>query len=34
VIPNPTLDSDELKFFQRFLPQAESAATPAPKPAR
>jgi len=34
VIPNPTLDSDELKFFQRFLPQAESAATPAPQPAR
>jgi general secretion pathway protein D len=32
VVPNPSLDSDELKFFQRFLPQAESAA-PAPKPA-
>ncbi len=32
VISNPTLDSDELKFLQRFLPQAESAA-PAPKPA-
>jgi MSHA type pilus biogenesis protein MshL len=32
VVPNPSLDSDELKFFQRFLPQAESA-TPAPKPA-
>lgn len=32
VIPNPTLMSDELKFFQRFLPQAESA--PAPQPAR
>lgn len=31
VVPNPSLDSDELKFFQRFLPQAESA--PAPKPA-
>ncbi len=31
VIPNPSLESDELKFFQRFLPQAESA--PAPKPA-
>lgn len=31
VIPNPTLESDELKFFQRFLPQADS--TPAPKPA-
>jgi general secretion pathway protein D len=26
VITNPSLDSDELKFFQRFLPQA--AATP------
>lgn len=32
VVPNPTLDSDELKFFQRFLPQAESPA-PGPKPA-
>jgi general secretion pathway protein D len=32
VIPNPTLDSDELKLFQRFLPQAESPA-PAPKTA-
>ena len=32
VVSNPTLDSDELRFFQRFLPQAESAA-PAPKPA-
>jgi type II secretory pathway component GspD/PulD (secretin) len=32
VIANPTLDSDELKFFQRFLPQAESPA-PAAKPA-
>ncbi len=32
VVPNPSLDSDELKFFQRFLPQAEPAA-PAPKPA-
>lgn len=32
VVTNPTLESDELKFFQRFLPQAESA--PAPKPAR
>jgi general secretion pathway protein D len=26
VVPNPTLESDQLKFFQRFLPQ------PAPKP--
>lgn len=32
VIPNPSLNSDELKFFQRFLPQAE-ASPPAPKPA-
>jgi len=32
VVPNPSLDSDELKFFRRFLPQVESAA-PAPKPA-
>lgn len=32
VVTNPTLESEELKFFQRFLPQAES--TPAlPKPA-
>ena len=23
VIKNPSLDSDELKFFQRFLPQPE-----------
>lgn len=37
VITNPTLESEELKFFQRFLPQAEAspsaAAQPAPKPA-
>ncbi|MDP1537266.1 MAG: hypothetical protein Q8L95_08805 [Burkholderiales bacterium] len=33
VIPNPTLESEELKFFQRFLPPVESAATPAAKPA-
>lgn len=26
VITNPSLDSDELKFFQRFLPQAGGAA--------
>ena len=32
VIPNPSLESDELKFFQRFLPQAEF--TPAPNPVR
>ena len=24
VVANPTLESDELKFFQRFLPQPES----------
>jgi len=30
VVPNPTLDSNELKFFQRFLPRAETAP---PKPA-
>ncbi|HEY0337298.1 MAG TPA: secretin N-terminal domain-containing protein, partial [Burkholderiales bacterium] len=29
VITNPTLDSDELKFFQRFLPQAGSGAATA-----
>ena len=28
VVSNPSLESDELKFFQRFLPQAERAATP------
>ena len=32
VIPNPSLNSDELKFFQRFLPQTEAAPTAA-KPA-
>lgn len=25
VITNPSLDSDELKFFKRFLPQAETS---------
>jgi general secretion pathway protein D len=30
VISNPTLDSEELKFFQRFLPTAESVAAPKP----
>jgi general secretion pathway protein D len=33
VVPNPSLASDELKFFQRFLPQAESprpSTPPAP----
>lgn len=34
VVPNPSLESDELKFFQRFLPQADSTPAPAPKPAR
>jgi len=34
IVPNPSLESDELKFFQRYLPQAESATAPAPKPAR
>ena len=29
VVPNPSLESDELKFFRRFLPQAE---TPQEKP--
>ncbi len=33
VVPNATLDSDELRLFQRFLPQAESSATPASRPA-
>jgi general secretion pathway protein D len=27
VITNPTLDSDELKFFQRFLPQQTQTPT-------
>ncbi len=27
VVTNPSLDSDELKFFQRFLPQAEQVQT-------
>ena len=29
IIPNPSLESDELKFFQRFLPQAQTATPPA-----
>ena len=33
VVTNPTLASEELQFFQRFLPQPESPAAPAPKPA-
>lgn len=28
VVTNPSLDSDELKFFQRFLPQTGEASTP------
>ncbi|MCW5576371.1 MAG: pilus (MSHA type) biogenesis protein MshL [Burkholderiales bacterium] len=32
VVPNPSLDSDELKFFQRFLPQIESAPAAQPAP--
>ncbi len=27
IIPNPTLDSDELKFYQRFLPQQAETPT-------
>ena len=30
VVSNPTLESDELKYFQRFLPSAESVAAPKP----
>lgn len=30
VISNPSLDTDELKFYQRFLPQAQGRAVPAP----
>ena len=30
VISNPTLESEELKFFQRFLPTAKSVAAPKP----
>jgi general secretion pathway protein D len=30
IVTNPSLESDELKFFQRFLPQA--AGSPAPVP--
>ena len=28
VIPNPSLDSDELRFFQRFMPAADAPETP------
>ncbi len=31
VITNPTLESDELRFFQRFLPQPETQPEPEPK---
>jgi general secretion pathway protein D len=34
IIPNPSLDSDELKFFQRFLPQAQTATPPTAQPAK
>ena len=30
VVTNPTLQSDELKFFQRFLPQGEAGASVVP----
>ena len=30
VVQNPSLDSEELKFFQRFLPSAESASASKP----
>jgi len=30
VVPNPSLESDELKFFQRFLPQADASSAPRP----
>ncbi len=30
VVANPSLDSDELKFFKRFLPPAETATAPKP----
>ncbi len=31
IIANPTLESDELRFFQRFLPQPETQPEPEPK---
>jgi general secretion pathway protein D len=34
VVTNPSLDSDELKFFQRFLPQTDASPAPTPAPAR
>jgi len=33
VISNPSLESDELKFYQRFLPQAQQSQSPAAAPA-
>lgn len=32
VVTNPSLESDELKFFQRFLPQAGGIGAPGPAP--
>jgi len=32
VVPNPSLESDELKFFQRFLPKPELPPRPTEKP--
>ena len=32
VVLNPTLESDELRFYQRFLPKPESSPPPAEKP--
>ncbi|HET7158112.1 MAG TPA: pilus (MSHA type) biogenesis protein MshL, partial [Burkholderiales bacterium] len=32
VVPHPSLESDELKFFQRFLPQAAGGSNSAPAP--
>lgn len=34
IVSNPSLDSDELKFFQRFLPQAQTATPPTAQPAK
>jgi general secretion pathway protein D len=31
VVPNPTLESDELKFYQRFLPKPDATPPPAEK---
>jgi MSHA type pilus biogenesis protein MshL len=32
VVANPTLESDELRFYQRFLPKPEASTPPAEKP--